>query len=48
MSRIEAVASNILAVADIVERDSLRIQAIMGHLGLPDVEFEDDGRGQDP
>jgi hypothetical protein len=43
MSRIEVVASNVLAVADTVERDSLRIQALMKHFGLPDIEFDGDG-----
>jgi hypothetical protein len=44
-SRIEVIASNVLAVAEVVERNSVRIQAIMGHLGLPDIEFDGDDGG---
>jgi hypothetical protein len=44
MDRLDVMASNVRSMADTVGRDSQRIQAIMAHLGLPDVEIEgDDG-----
>jgi hypothetical protein len=42
MSRVDVMGSNVLATADMLERDSLRIQAIMAHFGIPDVEIEGD------
>jgi hypothetical protein len=46
MSRIGAIASNVLAVADAIEQDSLRMQLILDHLGLPDAGFKDCDRGE--
>jgi hypothetical protein len=40
--RLDVMASNVRSMADTVWRDSHRIQAIMAHLGLPEVEIEGD------
>ena len=41
MERLDVMAENILSIADNISKDSLLIQAIMDHLGLPDVEFDE-------
>ncbi len=38
---MDVLAASIVEVADDISKDSLRIQAIMDHLGLPDVEFDE-------
>ena len=41
MDRLNAISANIISISDMVSLNGLRIQVIMEHLGLPDVEIED-------
>ena len=43
MDRLDVMAENILAMANTVYKDSLRMKAIMDHLGIPDVESDEGG-----
>ena len=46
MDRLDVMASNILAMADTVYRDSRRLEAILAHFGIPDVKIEGDDEGR--
>jgi hypothetical protein len=46
MDRLDVIAAEVATLAGMAGRDSLRIQAIMRHLGLPDVKLE--GAGGEP
>jgi hypothetical protein len=43
MDRLDIMAANVLSTADTVFRDSRRLAAIMAHLGIPDVESDEEG-----